>query len=67
MLQYNAFITKHNEGQTGGYPGNDLNIIPVWKAGITGRGVTVSVLDDGIQHTNLDIQNNYVRKVSYFV
>lgn len=25
----------------------DLNVIPVWKRGITGKGVVVSVIDDG--------------------
>jgi subtilisin family serine protease len=28
--------------------------------GYTGRGVTVVVLDDGIESTHTDIRNNYV-------
>ena len=27
--------------------GVDTNVLPVWKSGITGRGVVISVLDDG--------------------
>lgn len=30
--------------------------------GYTGKGVTVSILDDGIQTTNPDIAHNYVRE-----
>uniref|UniRef100_T1IUB0 P/Homo B domain-containing protein n=1 Tax=Strigamia maritima TaxID=126957 RepID=T1IUB0_STRMM len=55
----------HNEGQTGAPPGNDLNVVPVWKAGFTGKGVTLCVLDDGLQHTNPDLHGNYEASVSY--
>ena len=34
-------------GQTSGRPGLDLNVEPVWMQGITGRGVVVTVVDDG--------------------
>ena len=37
-----------NTGQTGGPAGVDINVLPVWKQGITGRGVVLSVLDDGM-------------------
>lgn len=29
-------------------PGNDINVLPVWKNGITGLGVTIAVIDDGM-------------------
>ena len=43
------FTTSYqlNTGQTGGPVGVDINVIPVWERGITGRGVVVSILDDG--------------------
>ena len=36
-----------NTGQTNGSAGRDLNVIPAWMQGITGKGVVVSVVDDG--------------------
>jgi len=50
-----------NQGQTGGTVGYDINVVPVWRKGITGRGIVVSILDDGIDHTHPDLQHNYVR------
>lgn len=32
----------------------------VWERNVTGRGVTVVVVDDGVEHTVLDIAPNYV-------
>ena len=36
-------------------PGYDVNVIPVWKMGIFGAGVTVLIIDDGILSTHKDI------------
>ncbi|XP_077313113.1 proprotein convertase subtilisin/kexin type 7 isoform X2 [Lithobates pipiens] len=47
------------------YPGMDINITGVWERNITGQGVTVVVVDDGVQHTNQDIQSNYNPEGSY--
>lgn len=33
------------------YPKLDLHVIPVWSMGITGKGVVVSVIDDGSLNT----------------
>ncbi len=41
-------------------PGNDINVTPVWKSGITGKGVTVCIIDDGIDHTHRDLQRAFV-------
>lgn len=38
----------------------DINVTGVWERNITGKGVTVVVVDDGLQHTLEDIQPNYV-------
>ncbi len=37
--------------------GLDANILPVWRAGYTGRGITIGILDDGVEfgHPDLDI------------
>lgn len=38
----------------------DINVTCVWERNITGQGVTVVVVDDGVEHTLQDIQPNYV-------
>lgn len=47
---------QHNNVSTG----MDINVTGVWERNITGRGVTVVVVDDGVEHTHQDIQSNYV-------
>ncbi|XP_069555104.1 proprotein convertase subtilisin/kexin type 7 [Brachyistius frenatus] len=43
----------------------DINVTGVWERNITGQGVTVVVVDDGVQHTHQDIQPNYSPEGSY--
>ncbi|KAL7851575.1 hypothetical protein AOLI_G00219310 [Acnodon oligacanthus] len=45
--------------------GMDINVTGVWERNITGAGVTVVVVDDGVQHTLEDIQPNYCPEGSY--
>ncbi|CAG0879135.1 unnamed protein product [Cyprideis torosa] len=45
--------------------GHNMNIIPAWRLGYTGKGVVVSILDDGIQHTHPDLLLNYDPQASY--
>ncbi|XP_041451093.1 furin-like protease 1 isoform X2 [Drosophila obscura] len=47
--------------------GLDMNVIPAWKQGITGKGVVVTILDDGLESDHPDIEQNYDRKASYDV
>ncbi|KAG9328855.1 hypothetical protein JZ751_010115, partial [Albula glossodonta] len=51
----------HNEVRVG----MDINVTGVWERNITGSGVTVVVVDDGVQHTLQDIQPNYSPEGSY--
>ncbi|KAH3703105.1 hypothetical protein DPMN_078134 [Dreissena polymorpha] len=37
----------------------DINVTAVWKHNITGRGITVAIVDDGVEHTNPDLAGNY--------
>ncbi|ORY24166.1 hypothetical protein LY90DRAFT_428980, partial [Neocallimastix californiae] len=39
--------------------GNDINVVPLWKRGINGTGVVVSVIDDGVEWTHEDINPNW--------
>ncbi|XP_026641160.1 proprotein convertase subtilisin/kexin type 4 isoform X4 [Microtus ochrogaster] len=43
----------------------DLNILKVWNQGLTGRGVVVSILDDGIEKDHPDLWANYDPLASY--
>lgn len=37
-----------------------MNVSPAWQKGYTGKGVVVSILDDGIQTNHPDLAQNYV-------
>ena len=41
-------IIQLNTGTIAGMSGKDLNVEPAWMQGITGKGVVVSVFDDGM-------------------
>ena len=50
----------NNEGQTSGPSSFDDRVMKVWReVGITGQGVKVSILDDGMDHTHPDLKDNY--------
>lgn len=53
---FSDFPFQHNTRN----PGMDINVTGIWERNVTGRGVTVVVVDDGVQHTIQDIQPNYV-------
>ena len=40
--------------------GLDMNVEKAWEQGVTGRGVVVTILDDGIETDHPDLQSNYV-------
>lgn len=61
-----------NTGQTrarcGSSPGQeslDIKVAPVWQKNITGKGVVVSILDDGIEHEHPDLLRNYESRASH--
>ncbi|XP_075979644.1 furin-like protease 1 isoform X1 [Anticarsia gemmatalis] len=47
--------------------GLDMNVIPAWREGITGRGVVVTILDDGLETDHPDLIANYDPMASYDV
>ncbi len=47
-----------NTGQAGGLPGIDINVTGVWDD-YTGAGVRIGVVDDGIEYTHADLNDNY--------
>ncbi|XP_063234781.1 furin-like protease 2 [Bacillus rossius redtenbacheri] len=50
-----------NGGAKGGL---DMNVVPAWRKGYSGKGVVVSILDDGIQTNHPDLALNYDRLAS---
>ncbi|XP_038058391.1 proprotein convertase subtilisin/kexin type 5-like isoform X2 [Patiria miniata] len=37
----------------------NMNVEPAWEMGYTGKGIVVSILDDGIDYTHPDLAKNY--------
>ena len=40
--------------------GKGMNLRQVWQQGITGKGVVVAVVDDGLQQSHPELRDNYV-------
>ncbi|MDY6939455.1 MAG: S8 family serine peptidase [Cyanobacteriota bacterium] len=53
-----------NTGQTGGTPGADANIELAWDLAL-GTGVTIAIVDDGLQHEHPDLTDRYRADLSY--
>ncbi|XP_060536835.1 furin-like protease 1, isoforms 1/1-X/2 isoform X2 [Cylas formicarius] len=47
--------------------GLDMNVIPAWLDGITGKGAVVTILDDGLEKDHPDLVKNYDPMASYDV
>lgn len=47
--------------------GLDMNVEGAWEKNITGRGVVVTILDDGLEKNHPDLVNNYDPEASYDV
>ncbi|XP_064650000.1 furin-like protease kpc-1 isoform X4 [Lineus longissimus] len=47
--------------------GGNMNVEHAWKRGFTGKGVVVSILDDGIERDHPDLAKNYDSRASYDV
>ena len=37
-----------------------MSVIETWSNGYTGKGVTIAIVDDGVEYTHPDLQANYV-------
>lgn len=53
-----------NTGQFGGTSGIDLNVTTAWDS-VTGQGVTIGIVDDGLQGSHEDLATNYSSAVSH--
>ena len=52
-----VFFPQHK----GGRQGSDMNVERAWARGLSGKGVSVTILDDGLQWQHPDLLQNYVR------
>lgn len=58
MVNWQLIVSLLQNG--GAKDGLDMNVAPAWQKGYTGKGVVVSILDDGIQTNHPDLAQNYV-------
>lgn len=57
----------HSQQNGGAKDGLDMNVAAAWQKGYTGKGVVVSILDDGIQTNHPDLAQNYVSRIRLLV
>jgi subtilisin family serine protease len=68
LFQYQWHLK--NTGQDTGVitpatPGEDINVTPVWDERITGKSVTVAVIDEGVDIFHPDLKDNVSTSLSY--
>lgn len=51
------FVCNFLQNRGGGL---DMNVLEAWNEGITGKGIVVTILDDGLEKDHPDIVRNYV-------
>lgn len=54
-----------NQPRNGPILGNDINVAPAWASGITGKGVTIAIVDDGLETTHPEFRDTYLAEGSY--
>ncbi|KAJ3446907.1 s8 family serine peptidase [Anaeramoeba flamelloides] len=54
-----------NTGQYDGKTGVDTNVSPVWDKGYFGEGITIAIVDDGLDHAHEDLSSNFLMKGSW--
>lgn len=62
MTRQSVSLLQQDTRTSSSLPKLDLHVIPVWQKGITGKGVVITVLDDGLEWNHTDIYSNYVRQ-----
>lgn len=41
------------------FPGHDVNVVPVWRMNITGKGIVTALIDDGLDYESPDLKDNF--------
>ena len=57
--------TLKNTGQSGGTPGADANVFPIWESGRHGEDVVISIVDDGVESAHPDLTDRIVPQAGY--
>ncbi|XP_038074037.1 neuroendocrine convertase 1-like [Patiria miniata] len=57
------YLNEEGESHRGIQP--DMHVRSLWKKGITGKGVVVSVVDDGLEVAHSDMASNYDPRASW--
>lgn len=67
--QYKNQWYLHSGGKRGttGTVGYDMSVKGAWQMGYTGKGVVITILDDGIERNHPDLEKNYDPYASYDV
>lgn len=47
------------------YKGNDVNVTQLWRENVTGKNVTVAIVDDGVEYENQDLKDNFCYEGSW--
>ena len=53
-----TYLARQNSGDES--HGVSLHVLECFKRNITGKGIRITVLDDGLEHSHQDIKENYV-------
>lgn len=46
-------------------PNEDLNLLPVWQSGRYGEGITIGIIDSGVDASHTDLKQNYRANYSF--
>lgn len=63
----NVFFVFQNRASNKDSDEVDLNVQEAWQLGYSGKGVVVTIMDDGLDHTHPDLSANYVILFSQFL
>ncbi|CAG5123637.1 unnamed protein product, partial [Candidula unifasciata] len=59
------YINQAINNKRGDVPVTDLRVKDVWRMGISGKNIVITIIDDGLESNNTDLKNNYDPKASY--
>ena len=47
--------------------GVSMGILEAWQSNFTGKGVNIAVIDNGVEHTHMDLKDRYVSIKATFI